>query len=124
MSIDIENADSRRCEIAFEQFEAGVPVLYKGILVHLGKDGVCAINSYSDYSNPSNISIDSAKQGIERSKLVAEELFDRYAELMRLVGGKVRQYYFCCDYHTGAFAVAEEKDSKFKWLMKQSTNEN
>lgn len=114
--MNIDHADPKRIAIAIEQFNFGHPVIYNGVLFSLNRNTL-EVNSYSDFSDPSRITDEMAKSGIVRSKQVMAALLEIHPEFSALVSAKNKVFYYCCDYRTGAVAVAIEVENEFKWLL-------
>lgn len=114
---ELEISD-RRNEIAFENFESGVSVVFEGVRLQVLSNGVLEINSYSDYTNPSQVSSQMAREGIARSKQVLNKLCEVHPKYKPIVEPANKEYFYCCDYHTGAVALAKEVLGEFEWLLK------
>lgn len=117
--MDITNLklNDRRNEIAFESFSSGESVIFEGVLLQVLSNGVLVVNSYSNYTNPSHVSSQMAKEAIARSKQVLNKLCEAHPQYRSIVESANKEYFYCCDYHTGAVTLAKEASGKFKWLL-------
>lgn len=116
MNITELKKGNRRLEIAFEGFQEGNPVVYENVLLQKDRDGGLDVNSYSDFNNPSQVSAEMAKEGIARSKMVIEMLCNNNQEYQQIISTAEKYYYYCIDYHTGAYSIAKEIGGDFQWL--------
>jgi len=118
MDITELEINDRRNEIAFESFESGESIVFEGVRLQVLSNGVLEVNSYSDYTNPSQVSSQMAREGISRSKKVLGKLCEVHPKYNPIIEPANKEYYYCCDYHTGAVALAREISGEFKWLLK------
>jgi|GEM_PF-2013819 len=116
MNITELKKGDRRIEIAFEGFQEGNSIVYENVLLQKNREGGLDINSYPDFTNPSHVNADMAKEGIARSKKVVEVLCKNNPEYQQMISVAEKQYYYCIDYHTGAYAIAKEIGGEFQWL--------
>ena len=114
---ELEISDIRN-EIAFENFESGESIVFEGVRLQVLPNGVLEVNSYSDYTNPSQVRSQMAKEGIVRSKQVLGKLCEIHPEYKPIVEPANKEYFYCCDYHTGAVALAKEITGEVEWLLK------
>ncbi len=112
--MQIEVLSGRRFQIALEIFLEGDSISYKEIVFFKDSKSL-HIDSYSDYQLE-NITESMAREKIEFSKVVLKEFEDSVPEFKSAVSGLVKEFAFCYDYHTGAVAIATEKNNVFEWL--------
>ena len=112
----IDTLTGNRFQIALELFlEGKTPFNYKGIVFHKDSEWL-HINSYSDYLLE-NTTREMGIEKIEYSKEVLNEVVESVPEFKNAVSNLKREYTFCYDYHTGALAIAIEKNGEIEWLI-------
>jgi hypothetical protein len=116
--MDITNVSSERMELAIERFIAGDPLSYHGVDLRVDKKRNpprLEVSSWSDCIHQENVRREEAKEKIERSKLVAEELAEKSPEFRRVWQTTARHFAFCFDYVTAGLLLAEERDGEIVW---------
>mgnify|MGYP001027560596 CR=1 FL=1 len=116
MDITELKQNDRRLEIALEGFESGSSIVYENVRFQITSAGTLEVNSYSTFSNPSQINSEMAAEGIDRAKNVLAALCESHPDYRPIIEGTTKEYYFCCDYHTGAVALAKEVQGTYQWL--------
>ena len=116
MNITELKSDDRRLEFALEGFEKGESIVYETVRFQITSKGVLEVNSYSNFSNPDQINSTMALDGISRSKVILANLCENHPGYKPLVENVEKEYYYCCDYGTGAFAMAKEVTGMYEWL--------
>ncbi|MDO9262474.1 MAG: hypothetical protein Q7U02_00810 [Desulfosalsimonadaceae bacterium] len=119
--IKIDTLTGNRFQIALELFlEGKSSFTYKGIVFHKDSEWLY-VNSYSDYL----IENTTREMGIEKiaySKEVLNEVLESVPKFKNAVSNLKWEYAFCYDYHTGAVAIAIQKDDEIEWLLEKLKN--
>lgn len=116
MNITELKSGDRRLEFAFEGFEKGESIVYETVRFQITSHEVLEVNSYSNFSNPDQIDSAMALEGISRSKVILANLCENHPDYKPLVECIEKEYYYCCDYGAGAFAMAKEVTGIYQWL--------
>jgi len=111
----VDDLNTNRFISALELFEEGHSFLYRQTSFYI-EENLLYINYYSEYNHLENITEDIAKDGIKKSKIICEEIKNFSNKFHQLIKNKDIIYEYCYDYHTGAVAVAKERNNKFEWL--------
>jgi hypothetical protein len=118
--MDITDASKTRRALAIECFcNHGEAFSYYGVTFYVDKlapKPMLVVASWSEWL-PENTKPDMAREKIERSKAVLEELINQEIDFAICVADKPRILEFLYDYGTGGLLLAQEEDGNFKWLQ-------
>jgi len=113
--MDITGANPARFELGIRLFLEGRGVGYNEVVFWKDGDKALHVNSYSDW-NVENTTPDMAREKIERSKLVLQELSEKSNEFSGVANRLPHAYYFCDDRGNAGIALAQELNGEFTWL--------
>jgi len=118
--MDITGASPARFGLGIRLFLEGQAIVYNEVAFLKVGDKALNVNSYSDW-NTENTTPDMARQRIERSKAVLEELSQKSSEFSEVANRLPHEYYFCHDYGDAAIVLAQKLNGEFTWLCKPSS---
>ena len=113
--MDITGASPGRFELGIRLFLEGQAVLYNEVVFWKDGDKALHVNSYSDW-NCENTTPDMARQKIERSKAVLEELSEKSNEFSEVANRLPHAHYFCHDCGNAGIVLAKDLNGEFTWL--------
>jgi hypothetical protein len=119
--MDITDASAQRMELGVEQLINGDSLSYHNVVFCWDKPkdpNELLVLSYSDCLHLGNVQRDEAKEKIDRSKAVAQELGLKSVAFRNMWQSARKQFQFCFDYCTGAIKLAEEVEGEVVWLVK------
>ncbi len=118
--MDITGATPARFALGIRLFLEGQTVFYNEVGFLKVGDKALNVDSYSDW-NAENTTPDMARQKIERSKAVLEELSEKCSEFSEVATRLPHEYYFCHSYGDAAIILAQELNGEFTWQHKPSS---
>lgn len=113
--MDISDSTGARFDLGIERFLENDPVAYGGVVFCKTKEQSVHVVSYSDWW-PENTSESHAREKIERSKMVLNDLASRSSAFRSIVERMPLEYYCCYDYGKGTIPLAKEVGGGFQWL--------
>ncbi len=118
--MNITGASPARFEFGIRLFLEGKAISYNEVTFYNERNKVLTVSCGSDW-NAENTTPDMARQKIERSKAVLEELSEKSSEFSEVATRLPHEYYFLHDYGGGAILLAQELNGEFTWLYKPSS---
>jgi len=119
--MDITDSPNLRMEAGVDHLKSGGSLSYHNVVFYLDNQMPqieLSISSYSDSIHLENVQPTEAKEKIERSKIIAEDLAAKSPAFKSLWQKSVKRYNFCFDYGKGAILLAEEFEGQLDWKQK------
>ena len=119
--MDITDAPPQRLDIAVEHFLGGHSLGYHNVTFcwdNQQPQPELLVLSYSDCIHLENVRHEEAKEKIQRSKLIAEDLAERSPAFKSSWENTRIRFQFCFDYGKGAILLAEEFAGQIIWKGK------